>query len=436
MAAPLQRRVFDQATLNHFLDLYERSSRGPAFAERPSFLACDFSGLDFSGRDLTNFSAIGCRFVNADLSRSNLSFANLYAADLRGAILKNVEFTRADLRGACLRSADLGGANLQEASLERGALFFASIDGGFRDTAVPVKSAYYRQIHHLAPEPIRDTDMRGVILEHADISDSDLSFTDLTGANLTGANLTRSNLTGARFFGANLTGAKLQGAKLRQTNFVTAIYDSAQFKDCDISGTVFPRQMPDFDSEFPRRLARHTRWVQSLGSEGERLDFTMIDLRGKKFDGLDLSAAVFTLSLLDEASFAGCYMAMAELNGVSARKAHFDKADLRGSNLTRGNFTLASFQGANLGMMDIAGMHPMSVPTRLTQSCIMAANFDNAVLTGADLELADATEARFTSANLAGAVLINTYCYGANFRGTNFDNAVLTHVRGLEFSLT
>jgi uncharacterized protein YjbI with pentapeptide repeats len=33
-------------------------------------------------------------------------------------------------------------------------------------------------------------------------------------------------------------------------------------------------------------------------------------------------------------------------------------------------------------------------------------------------------------------VLINTYCYGANFRGTNFDNAVLTHVRGLEFSLT
>lgn len=432
MPSPIQNLRFNQQTLSRFLDEHEKASQGAAFAQRRSFMSCDFSGLSFAGRDLSNFSAIGCSFVNADLSRTSLRFANLYGADLRGASLKQADFTRADLRGACLRSADLGGANLQEAAMERGKLLFAQADGGFRDSAVQVRMTLEPDVRALTSSDIRDTDMRGAILENADLGESDLSYTDLTGANLRDANLQRTNLSGARLFGADLRGARFNGAKLRQTNFVTAIYDQSQFESCDTSATVFPRRIADLSDRLPALLAAHKEWVDTLGRSGTRADFTMVDLRGYSFEKHELSAAVFTLAIVDSVSFRESRLAMADFSGASGRSAVFCDADMRGVTLTRAVFNGADFRGANLSCLEVFREQPVHLRARLHQTSLIGANLSRSNLVSADLELADLTEANLSHADLEDSVFVNTYCYGASMRGAKTRGALLDSARGLE----
>ena len=65
---------------------------------------------------------------------------------------------------------------------------------------------------------LRDADLSGFDLSHADLTNADLSGADLTGANLSYANLTGANLSRACLIGANLTGADLSRACLLAAN--------------------------------------------------------------------------------------------------------------------------------------------------------------------------------------------------------------------------
>ena len=92
---------------------------------------------------------------------------------------------------------------------------------------------------------LRDADLSGFDLSHADLTNADLSGADLTGANLSYANLTGANLSRACLIGANLTGAdlsracllaaNLRGADLTKANMMGADLRSADMMGADLT---------------------------------------------------------------------------------------------------------------------------------------------------------------------------------------------------------
>ena len=88
---------------------------------------------------------------------------------------------------------------------------------------------------------LRDADLSGFDLSHADLTNADLSGADLTGANLSYANLTGANLSRACLIGANLTGADLSracllAANLRGADLTTANMMGADLRSADMMG--------------------------------------------------------------------------------------------------------------------------------------------------------------------------------------------------------
>ncbi len=87
--------------------------------------------------------------------------------------------------------------------------------------------------------PLKDIDLKGVILIDADLRGANLHGAnliraDLTVANLSGTNLCWVDLSGASLVGANLMGAKLSWANLRRTNFRGANLSGAIYLDTQI----------------------------------------------------------------------------------------------------------------------------------------------------------------------------------------------------------
>src|SRR5215475_10758678 len=69
---------------------------------------------------------------------------------------------------------------------------------------------------------LSNTNLRGLTLAKANLSEADLSKTDLRGTILSDAKLTGANLAGANFFKAVLDGADLSGANLMGARFLNA----------------------------------------------------------------------------------------------------------------------------------------------------------------------------------------------------------------------
>lgn len=91
-------------------------------------------------------------------------------------------------------------------------------------------------------------DLRGMDLQHYDLSESHLTEAKLNGADLRCANLSESDLTGA-----NLTGADLRGANLKQANLNGAFWCGVivEQKSLNAAGVEIPLwQQKDLSSAF------------------------------------------------------------------------------------------------------------------------------------------------------------------------------------------
>lgn len=99
---------------------------------------------------------------------------------------------------------------------------------------------------------LRDADLSGFDLSHADLTnanliDADLSGADLIGANLTGADLSRACLLAADLRGANLTKANMMGADLRSADIGGADLAGADLHGAEGAGLIMAqtRILPD-----------------------------------------------------------------------------------------------------------------------------------------------------------------------------------------------
>lgn len=94
----------------------------------------------------------------------------------------------------------------------------------------------WRKAYDVPSPDLKQTDLRQVRLNRANLHGADLRGTNLSEASLVGANLCFSNLTQANLSGARLRGAYLSNATLTLTNLSGADLYSASLNKANLSG--------------------------------------------------------------------------------------------------------------------------------------------------------------------------------------------------------
>lgn len=118
-----------------------------------------------------------------------------------------------DLSRAVLKNADLTGANLMHAN-------FAS---------AIIANAKLRSVN------LTHANLRGAILTNVNLTRANLTNADLTGVDLTDSNLIGVNFINAKIKSVNFTGANLTGSNLRSADISYAKLTSANLTDVDFT---------------------------------------------------------------------------------------------------------------------------------------------------------------------------------------------------------
>lgn len=179
-------------------------------------------------------------------------------------------------------------------------------------------------------------DLRGVRLDHTNLSGAelagvnlsgvDLTQVDLSGAHLTGANLTGANLAQARLSNAQLDGADLTSAVLSLTDLSAAVLRKAQLADLDLQTAMLHAAELNEANLSKAKL----NGVDLSGAKLTEADLTQAILRDADLSGADLTAAVLEQARLENADLSGAHMQGANLAGAHLDRANLSQVDLTG----------------------------------------------------------------------------------------------------------
>jgi uncharacterized protein YjbI with pentapeptide repeats len=146
----------------------------------------------------------------------------------------------------------------------------------------------------------------------------------------------------------------------------------------------------------------HKRWLDSKGSDGERLDWSGFDLRGiRSLVKEDLTMLLAERSVWFGQNLSEVNMQASQFAGSDMRNCLFESADLRGADFSRVNLANAKFARAHFEPLVLGDGRTINSSFRganLRYADFAGADLHNVDFSGADLGFAD-----FTGTNLAGA---------------------------------
>ena len=311
-------------------------------------------------------------FVGADLSNLDLSYCDLANADFTGADLSNTNLTGAKLRFAKFSGANLTNADFSNADLYRissGAVIGNPSQlpvgwGGLNGYLVgPTADLRFAVLHNL---DLTGFDIRGVLFDGAELSESNFEGLDLCGSSFIGANLTAARLvaigqdnplfwsgciplnlsdatlTGANLARGNFSRANFEGAGMAASTVVQTNFQDATLKGADLSGANMYMASVDnanFESALFSRvksgmisgnaLTLPSGWYLLNGYfVGPDADLVGADLHEQNLTFLDLHQALLNRANLRGSSFAFADLSAADLRGSDLRDVFLSGADL------------------------------------------------------------------------------------------------------------
>jgi len=192
-------------------------------------------------------------------------------------------------------------------------------------------------------------DCRGCDLSGADLKRRDLAGADLTGSSLVDANLHRANLASAILADTNLAGINLNKAILTQADLSDADLTGAMVFEADLSRTNLDGAVLN------RVMAGEARFVRASMANTE---ISHADFRNALMMHVNLRDSVAKLTYFDranlfQADLRGAQMIPASFWGVNLRRANADGGNFAGSDfleadLSEANFSNANFAGSRL----------------------------------------------------------------------------------------
>src|SRR3954453_11352981 len=105
--------------------------------------------------------------------------------------------------------------------------------------------------------------------------------------------------------------------------------------------------------EIDHMLADHRLYLETEYHEGHRANFSLADLTGRDFSGLNLRGIKMDRALLSGADFTGAHLQTANLIGATCQEACFYHAYLSRSRLSGANLVSASLENACLAKAEM-----------------------------------------------------------------------------------
>jgi uncharacterized protein YjbI with pentapeptide repeats len=196
---------------------------------------------------------------------------------------------------------------------------------------------------------LREANLRGAVLNEADLcgtqcsgavlSEADLSEADLSEADLSGAILSRTNFSRSNLYKASVISADLSEADLTRANFEQADLRRAQLNGVDLSEATLQGAILQ---------GATLRGAQLSGVDLRKTDLSGADLTRANFELVDLSQASLLGTNLSEVVLRGAVLKGIDLSGADLHGADLSGADLREANLKDVSFHMASLIEANL----------------------------------------------------------------------------------------
>jgi uncharacterized protein YjbI with pentapeptide repeats len=400
----------------------------------------NISGVSFLDAKLTGVSAVGLvgtptdlpspwRLVSHDLAGPGAKLVGLTLGtkyDIAGLDLTNADLTNADLTGADLRGTTLAGTILTGVAATNIDTYLTKLPAGyFVRGGFPIGSV-----------------LLGGNLVGPGVS---LNGASLNGLDFSGVSLAKADLTGVDFSGSYLTNVILTGAKVSCADFRSVT---------TLSGLITGRM-----TGTPLLPLHTTSWNGYLVSKQVNLEnadlhggsFWHFDFTGGDMSGINFAGAVCTVC-----NFTNATMNRANLKNFQATSATFDAANLANANVAGAVFSSSTFNralvkkyflyqqfwfqqpatlaGASGALIANSAQfdHAVLAGANLSDGKLLFASFNNADLRQIDLTRVVASWADFTSANLSGGVLS-----GATFNFADLKTANLASVTtGESFSAT
>lgn len=247
-----------------------------------------------------------------------------------------------DLRGIPLRNADLKGIIIPFALLEGADFFKADLE----NANLSFIRAYGATFHQAHLEGVNLTAAR---LDAADFSMALLPKANLSRAHLEGTDLGWAMLDEAKLIFANGDGAVMERVHARKADFTTARFNQANLAMASCSGAIFANA----SFQNARFIAAHLEGANLVGANLEGADLSLAYLEGSHLNYAVLKRADLTRAHLEsadlrEADLASANLYATYLNGAGLEKARLQKTTLQGATLQGGNLRRADLRGANL----------------------------------------------------------------------------------------
>ena len=356
---------------------------------------------------LSNKDGHGLNFQNVDLSDLDLSGVNFAGADFTAATLMGTSFRNCTLTGAIFNGAALGG------TIFDGAILDQAVFTGWQTMLATVVWG--------TPKSAKGIDLSGCNGRGIQLGASNAKI-DCTGANLSGGDFTGANLSylllrSAKLAGANFGGAcNLSAAVLDGSDCTRMLGAGGNFANCslqDVAGHGAVLMSANLNSAMlSRSQFGSKKLLFTLGSQYSR------ELDQDKYVQPDLQGQF------------GAY-------GITLQPTAAVEVITKGNNWMITDQAAGSFQILNNSASLSVYRAGESVPPAVFTSALMfetqapGASFASADLTGVQWYggSASASYADFSSANLAGSLMIGTDFTQAQLYGSDFGSAVLIQAK-------
>ncbi|MBH5371119.1 pentapeptide repeat-containing protein [Bradyrhizobium glycinis] len=259
-----------------------------------------------------------------------------------------------------------------------------------------------------------------------DLSDFPLRRCTLNRAQLHGAKLDRADLSGANLICPGLERVSFRGAKLDYAYMHAVAAQVCNFEDASLRGVIDAT-----GSLFHGCSMRRARFDNAMLSG---LLLYQCDASDAVFDGAELQGSTINECFLSSASFR-----FAKLSQVTITKAHLAACSFfqsKGDCLSIVRPT--SVDGLVLEGAYLPYLRLSKVSGRITARALSApfADVHQSNLSGAELEQADLTEARFLSVSLSDANLVGAVLNRASIHSCQLDGVDLSRASGESICIT
>lgn len=240
-----------------------------------------------------------------------------------------------------------------------------------------------------------DVDLKGRDMKGIKITGGNMVSVDLRGADLSGATLENIMFHNAKLDGANLTGATIRGCGFEEASIKEANFSGARITESDMNKLSSADKAQFNDSVLTN--------VWFSGSKFREANFA-----NAKFEGAEtkLNGVSFEKANLTGASFGeGVVLTDPQMNEASSRR--YDYISFKGANLQKVKFspngTIAILSYNNFEDANLTGVN-------LQEADLRNCKFKGATMTDASLSMADFRDSELSVATLKGA-----YIDGATF---------------------